>query len=171
LVSILRASVDGVGKCFQAKQEAPEDIGGQTEELEQRHVADNQAEATAKCKPEVENVWQGSIFEANEGKVMGWKAEAEAEKRVAEEATVAGFMAQAEEAKSKMEAEAEAEKRAAGEATVAELKAQAERARCKAEALEREAKAKRAEAKRAKKAANRAVTEAAARSAKSAKSR
>ena len=158
-----------VDKCFQGKQEAPEEIGGQTEELEQP-MADNQAEATAKFKPRVENVWQGSIFEAtNEGKVKGWIAEGgEAEKRAAEEATVAKLKAQAEEALRKMEAEAE--KRAAEEATVAELKAQAGEARCKAEALEREAMAARAQAKRAKMAANQAVA-AAAKSAKSAKSR
>src|SRR6266478_6394531 len=104
------AWMNRVDKSLQEIQGVPEDVGGRTEELEQP-IKDSQAGAKARCKPEVEKVRrmvETAMLNADEGKMMKWKAEAE--KRAAEEARVAEFKAKAEEARCKAEAaEAEAE--------------------------------------------------------------
>ena len=117
MLSGLKASVDGVDKNFQEIQAASEDNSRHREEL-QRHLEDGQAKTTAKRNPEVENMRrmvEEAMLNADEEKIMKWKAEAEAE----------------------------AEKGAAEDARVSALKAEAESANCKAEAAEREAEAAR----------------------------
>ena len=102
--------MNGVDKSFQEKQAAPEDISGQREELQQPLV-DRQAKTTTNCKPEVENVRRKVaelILNADEGKMMKWKIEAE--KCAAVEAGVSALKAKAEDAKCKAEvAEREAD--------------------------------------------------------------
>ena len=95
------------------KQVAPEDINGQREELKQPSAEDHQAKATAKCKPEVENVRrmvEAAMLKADEGTKMRWKADAE--KHGAEETKASGLKAKAESAERKAEA-AEREAQAA----------------------------------------------------------
>jgi len=112
------ASKDGdtdgtVGEVPEKKQEAPENIGVQTEESAQA-MEDSQAEETATCKPEDENV-RRKVKEAMhkaEGKEM-------------------------------MQRKAEEAKREAEESRLAQLKAEAEEAQCKAEAAERKVEAAR----------------------------
>jgi hypothetical protein len=157
--------MNGVDESFQEKQAAPEDISGRREEL-QRLLEDCLAKATAKRKPEVENVQRmvvEAMLKADEGKMMEWKAEAE--RRVAEES---GLEAEARNAKCKAgaaELEAEAAEREAEAARVVMLEAATElekaaasevrRAACKA------AKVARAQAKKARKAATKAANRAA----------
>jgi hypothetical protein len=107
LVAGLKASADGINKNFQEIQAAPEDISGQREELQQPSEG-RRAKATAKRNLEIENAWrivEEAMLNADEGKIMKWKAEAE--KSAAEEARVSDLKAKAEWA-DKTEREAEA---------------------------------------------------------------
>jgi colicin import membrane protein len=121
--------VNGVDKRFQEKQAAPEDISMQREELQQP-LEDCQAKTTTNCKPEVENVRrmvEAAMLNADEGKMMVWKAEAE--KRAVQKARAADVEARAEDAKCKAEAaelEAEAAMREAEAARVVMLEAATE---------------------------------------------
>jgi hypothetical protein len=154
--------VDGWNdKSFQEKQAAPEDISGHREELQQPSEV-RQAKATAKRKPEVENMQrmvEAAMFKADEGKMMKWKADAE--RHAAEEAKVSDLKAKAEGAECKAEAaerNAEAAKVVMLEAVSGLEKAAANevrRAACSA------ATAARGEAKKAKKAAKKAANQAA----------
>jgi hypothetical protein len=150
----LKASADGVDKNFQEIQAAPEDTSGQREELQQP-LEDRQAKATAKRKAEVENVRrivEEAILNADEGKMMKWKAEAE-RRAAAEEARVSDLNAKAERANCK----AEAAEREAKAARVVMLEAATELEKVVAgevmHAASGVAKLARGEAKKAKKAA------------------
>ena len=121
--------MNGVDKSFQEKQAEPEDINGQREELQQP-LEDRQAIATAKRKPEAENVrrmMEAAMLKADEGNLMEWKAEVE--KHAAKEARAAELKAVAEDTKCKAEAtelEAEAAEREVEAAKVLELEAATE---------------------------------------------
>jgi hypothetical protein len=142
------------------KQAAPGDINGQREEVDQPSAEDHQAKATAKHKPEVENVRrmvEAAMLKADEGKKMKWKADAE--KYGAEEAKVSGLKAKAEKAACKAEAaerEAEAARVVVLEAVSGLEKAAANEVR---RAVCSTAKAARVEAKKAKKAATKAANQ------------
>ena len=157
MLSGLKASVNGVDKNFQEIQAASEDNFGQREELQQP-LEDGQAKTTAKRNPEVENMRrmvEEAMLNADEEKMMKWKAEAE--KSAAEEARVSVLQAKAERADCK----AEAAEREAEAARVVMLEAATELEKAAASEVMRTAssvaKLARGEANKAKKAATKAA--------------